>query len=181
MKDLLYTTHFSTSFSVEKSDFIKYIYDNKLLNKELMYGQNGSTFSITEENIKAIHSLLWSSKYYTDSCYIENSYLSKFPFIPDTVEEVEVKEESKTPLIDLAQEILTNDDEHRKYGDMIESTKRTADVASVLFGKYIPTELVTIIYIAGKLCREGYSHKEDNLVDAIAYLEILNKIKKAKK
>ncbi len=84
-----------------------------------------------------------------------------------------------TPLINKAQEILTKDDEHRKYGDIHESTVRTAQVASVLFGKEVPAELVTIIYIAGKLCREGYNHKEDNLVDAIAYLEILNELKEA--
>ncbi len=83
-----------------------------------------------------------------------------------------------TPLIDKAKDILTKDDEHRKYGDIYESTERTAKVASVLFGKEVPTELVTIIYIAGKLCREGYNHKEDNLVDAIAYLEILNELKR---
>ena len=84
-----------------------------------------------------------------------------------------------TPLIDQAKNILTrNDDEHRQYGDIYESTERTAKVASVLFGKEVPIELVTIIYIAGKLCREGFSHKEDNLVDAIAYLEILNELKR---
>jgi hypothetical protein len=86
---------------------------------------------------------------------------------------------NQTPLIDKAKEILTKDDEHRKYGDLVESTQKTADVASVLFGKPVPIELVTIIYIAGKICREGYSHKEDNIVDAIAYLEMLNEIKKS--
>ena len=86
-----------------------------------------------------------------------------------------------TPLIDKAKVILTKDDEHRKYGDIYESTERTAKVASVLFGQEVPTELVTIIYIAGKLSREGYNAKEDNLVDAIAYLEILNQIKKKKR
>jgi len=84
---------------------------------------------------------------------------------------------NETPLIDKAKDILMKDDEHRKYGDLIESTQRTAQVASVLFGKLVEPELVTIIYIAGKLCREGYNHKEDNLVDAIAYIEMLNKIK----
>lgn len=87
---------------------------------------------------------------------------------------------NKTPLIDQAKEILTKDDAHRKYGDLIESTERTAQVASVLFGKEVPIELVTIIYIAGKLCREGYAAKDDNIVDAIAYLEMLNQIKKSK-
>jgi hypothetical protein len=84
---------------------------------------------------------------------------------------------NETPLIDKAKDILMKDDEHRKYGDLIESTERTAQVASVLFGSEVPPELVTIVYIAGKICREGYSHKEDNIVDAIAYLEMLNKIK----
>ena len=84
---------------------------------------------------------------------------------------------NETPLIDKAKDILMKDDEHRKYGDLIESTERTAQVASVLFGQEVPAELVTIIYIAGKLCREGYNHKEDNLIDAIAYIEMLNKIK----
>jgi len=90
------------------------------------------------------------------------------------------KAKTKTPLLDKAKEILTSDDEHRKYGGIVESTQRTADVASVLFGKEVPIELVTIIYIAGKLCREGYNAKEDNLVDAMAYLEMLNEIKKSK-
>lgn len=87
---------------------------------------------------------------------------------------------NSTPIIDAAKEILTKDDEHRKYGDLLESTEKTAKVASVLYGKEVPTELVTMIYIAGKICRQGYSPKDDNLIDLVGYTEILNHIMKNK-
>jgi len=84
---------------------------------------------------------------------------------------------NRTDILDEAKEILTGDDEHRKYGSIYESTRRTAMAASVLSGVEISPEMVTAVYIAGKLCREGYNHKTDNLVDIAAYTQMLDEIK----
>ena len=74
-------------------------------------------------------------------------------------------------------EILNKDDPERQYGPLLESVKETALIASSILRTNITPEIVLVIYIAGKFNRESYKHKEDNLVDAVAYIEILNKLK----
>lgn len=76
-----------------------------------------------------------------------------------------------------AQEIFDIPNEHRKYGSIEDSTNDTAKIASLMLKQEITAEIVVAVYIAGKLNRESYSHKADNLIDAVGYLEMWNQIK----
>lgn len=66
------------------------------------------------------------------------------------------------------------EEKDRQYGDFEECMQKAADIATVLCGKNIDVKEVYKITIAMKLARESYQHKEDNLLDTIAYLAALN-------
>ena len=53
--------------------------------------------------------------------------------------------------------------------------EKTAKIASLITGKNIEAKDIYLILTALKLSRESYNHKEDNLLDAVAYLGALNK------
>lgn len=60
------------------------------------------------------------------------------------------------------------------YGPFIECNERIAKIASLLCNKEITIEDIYKFQIALKLGREAYKHKEDNLLDAAAYIGALN-------
>lgn len=62
----------------------------------------------------------------------------------------------------------------RQYGPMQEGMDKAASVASVLAGRPITADTVMCALVGLKLSREHYSHKRDNLLDAVAYLSALN-------
>lgn len=62
----------------------------------------------------------------------------------------------------------------REYGPFKLCNERTAIIASVLCNKEITTQDVYYFQIALKLARESHAHKEDNLLDAAAYIGALN-------
>ena len=62
----------------------------------------------------------------------------------------------------------------RQYGPMSLTNKKAAEIASVLSNKKITTKDIYFFQIALKLARESWSHKEDNLLDAVAYIGGLN-------
>ena len=66
------------------------------------------------------------------------------------------------------------EEKERQYGPMSETNKRAAEIASVLSQKKISVEDLYYMQIALKLARESWAHKEDNLLDAVAYLAGLN-------
>jgi predicted secreted protein len=66
------------------------------------------------------------------------------------------------------------EEKERMYGSFTEGMKRAAEIASACTGKVITAEDMYMCMVALKLSRESYSHKEDNLLDAIAYLAALN-------
>ena len=66
-------------------------------------------------------------------------------------------------------------EKEREYGAFGESMERTAIIASIVCNKEIIAEDVYKILAALKFAREGYIHKRDNLLDAVAYLGALNK------
>jgi len=78
-----------------------------------------------------------------------------------------------------AQEIVyeRRQEGERQYGPFGESMERTAIVASIVCNKEITAEDVYKILAALKFAREGFAHKRDNLLDAIAYLGGLQKYK----
>ncbi len=79
-------------------------------------------------------------------------------------------------ILDEANKILNNKDDERKYGGIIDSLKKTSIIASEISNKNITSHDVALVFIASKLGRESYSHKQDNLVDAVAYIEMLNQL-----
>lgn len=62
----------------------------------------------------------------------------------------------------------------RMYGPFEEGMERAAMIASGCTGKKITAKDMYMCMVALKLSRESYSHKEDNLLDAVAYLGSLN-------
>ena len=79
-------------------------------------------------------------------------------------------------ILEKANEIinLRSEEKARQYGPFIECNARTARIATELCGKEITTKDIYNFQIALKLAREAYAHKEDNLLDAIAYMGALN-------
>ena len=71
---------------------------------------------------------------------------------------------------------LRSEEKERTYGPFSEGMKRAAMIASGATGKDITTEDMYMCMVALKLSRESYNHKEDNLLDAVAYLGALNNL-----
>lgn len=67
-----------------------------------------------------------------------------------------------------------SEEKEREYGPFIACNERAAKIASVLCDKEITTLDIYHFQIALKLAREAHAHKEDNLLDAVAYLGALN-------
>jgi hypothetical protein len=74
-----------------------------------------------------------------------------------------------------------SEEKERMYGPFSEGIERAALIASGCTGKTFTAEDIFISLIALKLSRESYNHKEDNLLDAVAYIAQLNKYKNKKK
>ena len=79
-------------------------------------------------------------------------------------------------ILEKANEIinLRSEEKDRQYGPFIECNARAARIATELCGKEITTKDIYNFQIALKLAREAYAHKEDNLLDAVAYMGALN-------
>jgi hypothetical protein len=69
-----------------------------------------------------------------------------------------------------AQTIL-NGSRNADYGNPVMNFNRIATIANLMGASVTALDCVNVL-IALKLSREAYQHKEDNLIDAAAYLEI---------
>lgn len=67
-----------------------------------------------------------------------------------------------------------NTDRSKLYGSYHECNQRIADLMTILTGKPISVTDVYYLEIAMKLAREIQFHKEENLLDTVAYLGALN-------
>lgn len=67
-----------------------------------------------------------------------------------------------------------SEEAERKYGPIDLANERAAKLASVLCNKEITVEDIYWFKIALKLAREAKCHKEDNLLDLVAYIGALN-------
>lgn len=67
-----------------------------------------------------------------------------------------------------------SEEKQRQYGNFHDTMGKTAKIASIMSSKDITTQDAYNVLIALKLARESYSHKEDNLLDAVAYIGSLN-------
>ena len=75
-----------------------------------------------------------------------------------------------------ADEIINQrqEEKERMYGPFEEGMERAAMIASGATGKDITAQDMYMCLVALKLSRQSYNHKEDNLLDAVAYLGALN-------
>lgn len=69
-----------------------------------------------------------------------------------------------------------SEEKEREYGPFIESMTKAANIYNAISPE---DEQITVAgmyraMVALKLSREAYKHKEDNLLDAVAYLGALN-------
>jgi hypothetical protein len=69
---------------------------------------------------------------------------------------------------------LRSEEKERMYGPFEEGMERAAMIASGCTGKKLTAQDVYMCLVALKLSRQSYNHKEDNLLDAVAYLGSLN-------
>jgi DNA-binding protein H-NS len=79
-------------------------------------------------------------------------------------------------ILEKANEITNkrSEEKERMYGPFEERMTKAAEIATLMTSKIITTEDMYKCMVALKLSRESYSHKEDNLLDAVAYLGSLN-------
>ena len=74
------------------------------------------------------------------------------------------------------------EEKERQYGPFSEGIERASMIAQGITGKNIEPKDVYAILVALKLSRHSYNYKEDNLLDAVAYLGALdNYLKTTKK
>ena len=63
-----------------------------------------------------------------------------------------------------------NEEKERQYGPFSEGMRRAAKIASGMSGKEVSAHDMYIALVALKLSRQSYNFKDDNLLDAVAYL-----------
>lgn len=68
-----------------------------------------------------------------------------------------------------------SEEKERQYGPFDESIERTAAMFNLMSNNVkLSAKEVFLVLIALKLSREAYAHKEDNLLDGVAYIGALN-------
>jgi hypothetical protein len=67
-----------------------------------------------------------------------------------------------------------SEEKARQYGPMQEGMQEAAKIASLLSRKELTAVDMYNCMIALKLSRQAYNHKEDNLLDCVAYMASLN-------
>lgn len=85
-------------------------------------------------------------------------------------------------ILEEARSIVYNRSEEktRQYGPPQASFERAAKIASILTGKELSAQDIVKVQMSLKLSRESHSHKEDNLLDLVAYTAILNDLEHEK-
>ncbi len=75
-------------------------------------------------------------------------------------------------ILDRANQIINNrsEEKEREYGPLSEGFERAAQVASGMSGREWSAHDIFVAMIAMKLSRQSYNFKEDNLLDAVAYM-----------
>lgn len=76
---------------------------------------------------------------------------------------------------------LRSEEKERQYGPFEEGMERAAKILSGMTGVELDASFMYKAMVALKLSRESYNHKEDNLLDAVAYLGSFNNYKNKKK
>lgn len=79
-------------------------------------------------------------------------------------------------ILERANEIVfeRSEEKERQYGPFDESMEKMKNIFNAISGLDLKAEHMYIAMIALKLSRESYNHKEDNLLDMVAYTAQLN-------
>jgi hypothetical protein len=79
-------------------------------------------------------------------------------------------------ILEQANDIVNNrsEEKERQYGPFEEGMRRAAQIASGMTGKEWTGSDMYAALIALKLSRHSYNYKQDNLLDAVAYLGALD-------
>ena len=79
-------------------------------------------------------------------------------------------------ILEKANQIVNHrsDEKERMYGDFDKGMERAAAMLSSMTGETLDATFMYKAMIALKLSRESFNHKEDNLLDAVAYIGALN-------
>lgn len=82
-----------------------------------------------------------------------------------------------------ANEIINSrsEEKERQYGPIDESLSRACMIYNGMTGDSLPLHKMYAMLVALKLSRESFSHKHDNLLDAIAYLGALDNFQEKKR
>ena len=82
-------------------------------------------------------------------------------------------------ILEKANEIvnLRTEEKERMYGPFEEGMENAARILSGMTNLDVNAEFMYKALVALKLSRQSYNHKEDNLLDAVAYLGSLNNYK----
>lgn len=81
-----------------------------------------------------------------------------------------------TNILEKANEIINkrSEEKERMYGPINEGMERAALILTGMTGTKVDGKFMFNALIALKFSRESYNHKEDNLLDAAAYIGALN-------
>ena len=79
-------------------------------------------------------------------------------------------------ILEKANEIVNkrSEEKDRQYGPFSEGMARAAKILSGMTGEDISVDFMFKALVALKFSRESYFHREDNLLDAVAYIGGLN-------
>ena len=79
-------------------------------------------------------------------------------------------------ILEQADQIVNHrsEEKERQYGPFEESMERMKNIFNSISGLNLETKHMYQVMIALKLSRESYNHKEDNLLDAVAYMGAMN-------
>ncbi|NND24141.1 MAG: hypothetical protein HKN86_05540 [Acidimicrobiia bacterium] len=82
----------------------------------------------------------------------------------------------KTNILSEANEIVNNrsEEKSRQYGPFEEGMRRAAMIFNGMTGKELNGSDMYAALVALKLSRHSYNYKQDNLLDAVAYLGALD-------
>lgn len=69
---------------------------------------------------------------------------------------------------------IRSEEKERMYGNFDEGMERAAKILSSMTSETLDATFMYKAMIALKLSRESFNHKEDNLLDAVAYIGALN-------
>lgn len=85
-------------------------------------------------------------------------------------------------ILNKADQIINNraEEKTREYGDIDTEMSKISYLFQIMTGKKLSIDEVYMLLVCLKLARQSNSHKEDNLLDCVAYLGALNNYKNKK-